>query len=272
MSFSLPFKYINAEELAELIKAKPVSEVKDWAVVDVRDSDFAGGNIVTALNYPSDTFHAKVDELAEKLETGARVSSTSFRHTCRGPKAARIYAETRAHHYPNPSTPQEIYVLRDGFSGFQSRYRATGVVPAFNQIETHPSLIQPELYEYANKKGIVIIVITAYSPLGNNTTGKPRIVQNPDIIKIAEKLKKDPAQVLVAWGAYQGFSVIPKSVTASRIKSNFEDFELPKEDFEAINKIGKANYARANAPADYDLVWPINIFDTESEKQYKKAF
>ncbi|ODN83423.1 hypothetical protein L202_01565 [Cryptococcus amylolentus CBS 6039] len=146
---------------------------------------------------------------------------------------------------------------------------ATGVVPAFNQIETHPSLIQPELYEYAKKKGIVI---TAYSPLGNNTTGKPRIVQNPDLIKIAEKLKKDPAQVLIAWGAYQGFSVIPKSVTASRIKSNFEDFELPEEDFEAINKIGKANYARGNAPADYDPVWPINIFDTESEKQYKKAF
>ncbi|ODN83424.1 hypothetical protein L202_01566 [Cryptococcus amylolentus CBS 6039] len=123
MSFSLPFKYINAEELAELIKAKPASEVKDWAVVDVRDSDFAGGNIVTALNYPSDTFHAKVDELAEKLETVPKVVFHCALSQARGPKAARIYAETRAHHYPNPSTPQEIYVLRDGFSGFQSRYR-----------------------------------------------------------------------------------------------------------------------------------------------------
>lgn len=37
----------------------------------------------------------------------------------------QIYAETRNHRYPNPSTPQEIFVLRDGFSGFQTRYRVS---------------------------------------------------------------------------------------------------------------------------------------------------
>nr|XP_019042492.1 hypothetical protein I302_09100 [Kwoniella bestiolae CBS 10118]OCF21422.1 hypothetical protein I302_09100 [Kwoniella bestiolae CBS 10118] len=117
MSFSLPYKYINAEQLAEIIKSKPASALKEFAVVDVRDSDFVGGNIVSALNYPSDTFHASVDELVKKLESDCALSQA------RGPKAARIYAETRSHAIPNSPTQQEIYVLRDGFSGFQSKYR-----------------------------------------------------------------------------------------------------------------------------------------------------
>ncbi|WWC89816.1 uncharacterized protein L201_004742 [Kwoniella dendrophila CBS 6074] len=123
MSFSLPYKYINAEQLAEIIKSKPTSSLKDFAVVDVRDSDFVGGNIVSAINYPSDTFHATVDELAKKLENVPQVIFHCALSQARGPKAARIYAETRLHAFPNSSTQQEIFVLRDGFSGFQSKYR-----------------------------------------------------------------------------------------------------------------------------------------------------
>ncbi|WWD16147.1 hypothetical protein CI109_100572 [Kwoniella shandongensis] len=129
MSFSLPFKYITADELAEIIKSKPASALKDFAVVDVRDSDFAGGNIVSALNYPSDTFHATVDELVKKLEPVPKVifhcalSQARYIELFLGPKAARIYAEIRAQQVPNPSTAQQVYVLRDGFSGFQSKFR-----------------------------------------------------------------------------------------------------------------------------------------------------
>ncbi|WVF71942.1 hypothetical protein IAT40_006752 [Kwoniella sp. CBS 6097] len=123
MSFTLPFKYITAEELAGWIKSKPSSELEQLAVVDVRDSDFVGGNIVSAVNYPSDTFHATVDELVKKLENVPKVVFHCALSQARGPKAARIYAETRNHQLSNPSTAQEIYVLRDGFSGFQAKYR-----------------------------------------------------------------------------------------------------------------------------------------------------
>ena len=91
---------------------------------------------------------------------------------------------------------------------------ATGVTPAVNQIESHPTLIQPELFKYCKDKNIVI---TAYSPLGNNTTGKPRAIDAPQVQELAKKLGKEPAQVLIAWAVKNGFTVIPKSVTPSRI-------------------------------------------------------
>lgn len=96
--------------------------------------------------------------------------------------------------------------------------RATGVAPAVNQIEAHPQLIQPELYKYCAEHGITI---TAYSPLGNNITGKARVIDSPAVKAIAARLGVEPAQVLIAWGARNGFAVIPKSVTPSRIAVSF---------------------------------------------------
>jgi L-glyceraldehyde reductase len=92
--------------------------------------------------------------------------------------------------------------------------KATGVAPAVNQIEGHPQLIQPELFRYCKDNGITI---TAYSPLGNNITGKARVLDSPTVKAIAQRNGVEPAQVLIAWGAKNGFAVIPKSVTPSRI-------------------------------------------------------
>ena len=74
--------------------------------------------------------------------------------------------------------------------------------------------------------------------------GKPQLTDNGVVKEIAEKLGATTAQVLVAWGAYRGYSVIPKSVQESRIKSNFQQVELSKEDYEKITELGKQTPTR----------------------------
>lgn len=122
------------------------------------------------------------------------------------------------------------------------------------QVELHPALQQPELVEFCKKNEIAV---TAYSPLGNNVYGQDRIVDDPIIKSIAEKLNKSPAQVCIAFAAQRGVSVIPKSVTPSRITENFQDFVLEQEDFDAIAKLGERN-VRYNDPGTEE--WNCTIF------------
>ncbi|KIJ15611.1 hypothetical protein PAXINDRAFT_169060 [Paxillus involutus ATCC 200175] len=140
---------------------------------------------------------------------------------------------------------------------------ATGVVPAINQIEAHSRLPQDDLLAYCKENGIHI---TAYSPLGNNFVGVPMLTENVVVQEVANKLGATPAQVLVAWGVYRGYSVIPKSAQESRIISNFKQVELSQEDCEKVSSIGVGNVRRYNIPETYKQKWNINIFGEEIER------
>ncbi|RDW66653.1 alcohol dehydrogenase-1 [Coleophoma crateriformis] len=136
------------------------------------------------------------------------------------------------------------------------------VVPAVNQIEAHPYLQQPELFDFCKSKGIQV---AAYSPLGNNQTGEPRTVDDPKVHEVAEKLGRDPGQVLASWGVQRGTIVLPKSVTPSRIASNFQDFIIPDEQYKELNALER--HKRFNFPAR----WGFDIFDEAGEDVVKKA-
>ena len=120
--------------------------------------------------------------------------------------------------------------------------KATGVVPITNQIEAHPYLPQDDLVKFCKTHNISI---TAYSPLGNNSIGLPKLTDVDEVKAIANKLGATEAQVLIAWGVYRGYSVIPKSVKAERIESNFKQIELSKEDYESITNFGKGKHCRS---------------------------
>lgn len=104
--------------------------------------------------------------------------------------------------------------------------------------------------EYCAKKNIII---TAYSAFGNNTVGTPLLITHPDVKATAERLSAaqgktiTPAHVLLAWAQVGGHTVIPKSVTASRIRENFQECELDDEAVKTINKIGEQAH-RFNVP------------------------
>jgi len=89
-------------------------------------------------------------------------------------------------------------------------------VPAVNQIELHPNNPSPKLIDYCKEKGIHC---TAYSCLGS--TNSP-LAKDKTLAKLAESKNLSVAQVLLVWGLQRGTSVIPKSVTESRIQDNFK--------------------------------------------------
>jgi 2,5-diketo-D-gluconate reductase A len=108
---------------------------------------------------------------------------------------------------------------------------AVGEVPAVNQIELHPRLIQSELRAFHDERGIVT---EAWSPLGSGL-----VLDDPTIGAIAAELDHSPAQVIIRWHVQLGNVVIPKSVTPERIRSNLEvfDFQLEPEQMALISAL-----------------------------------
>ncbi|KAJ7198483.1 NADP-dependent oxidoreductase domain-containing protein, partial [Mycena pura] len=163
--------------------------------------------------------------------------------------------------------PKSKVVRHVGVSNFTVEYieaiiKATGVVPVANQIEAHPLLQQDDLVAFCKDKNIHI---TAYSPLGNNSIGAPLLTEEPVVRDIAQKLGATPAQVLIAYGAYRGYSVIPKSVREERIASNFQQVELGKDDYERVCALGRERPVRYNIPYRYKPKWDISLFDDAAE-------
>ncbi|CAD0224087.1 aldo/keto reductase [Chryseobacterium sp. JV274] len=107
------------------------------------------------------------------------------------------------------------------------------VLPVINQIELHPVFQQKELQVYDRENNIIT---QPWSPLGN---GNAQLLSNPDLKAIAEKYGKTVAQVILRWHLQEGFVVIPKSVTPSRIEENFNvfDFELTEDEMNVVRSL-----------------------------------
>lgn len=105
------------------------------------------------------------------------------------------------------------------------------VVPAVNQIEGHPMLPQFDLCEFCKSHGIIV---EAWRPLGSSS---PLLLENPEVLRIAQKHNAPAGSVLISWHLREGRSVIPKSVKPSRIESNAVLVELDAEDLKTIDAL-----------------------------------
>lgn len=103
------------------------------------------------------------------------------------------------------------------------------VVPMVNQIELHPKFQQYETREFCARHDIQI---ESYSPLMRGG----ELLNDPVLLKLADKHQKTPAQIVLRWHIQNGFVVIPKSVTPARIEENVSifDFVLDEDDMAAI--------------------------------------
>ncbi len=104
------------------------------------------------------------------------------------------------------------------------------VVPAVNQIETHPFFQQRETQRFLEEHGV------QHMSWGPFAEGRNNIFQNPVLQALAEKHRKTVAQVILRWMLQRNIVAIPKSVHPERIEENFQvfDFELTPADMDTI--------------------------------------
>lgn len=107
------------------------------------------------------------------------------------------------------------------------------VVPAINQVETHPFNQQIESAAFMKEHKVQI---ESWAPFAE---GKNNLFHNDVLLSIAGKYNKSVAQVVLRWLTQRDIVVIPKSVRKERIIENFNifDFELSQEDMESITAL-----------------------------------
>jgi 2,5-diketo-D-gluconate reductase A len=139
-----------------------------------------------------------------------------------------------------------------GASNFQPHhlqrlFDETQIVPAVNQIEVHPFLTQDDVRAFNAEHGIVT---EAWSPIAQG-----KVLSDPRIIAIADRIGKSVAQVTLRWHIQRGDVVFPKSVTRSRVVENFSlfDFELTAADISAITAMNRDERTGPN-PDDFNWI------------------
>jgi 2,5-diketo-D-gluconate reductase A len=144
-----------------------------------------------------------------------------------------------------------------GVSNFQVEHlrrlaRETETVPAVNQIEMHPYLLNDEVRAYGVEHGIAT---EAWSPLGRGA-----VLGDSTINDIGQKYGKSIAQVILRWHIQLGNIVVPKSATPARIRENLEifDFELAPKDMDAITALDRGENGRTGPHPDTFATLVVN--------------
>ncbi|OCC12583.1 aldo/keto reductase [Streptomyces sp. PTY087I2] len=191
--------------------------------------------------------------VTSKLNNGAHAPDEAVRAFDRSLEELGFdYLDLFLIHWPLPGgagsfvetwkTLEEIYrsgrVKAIGVSNFQENHlrrllESSTVVPAVNQIEVHPYLTQEPLRAFGAEHGIAT---EAWSPIAQG-----KVLSDPTITRIAERVGRTPAQVVLRWHVQRGDIVFPKSVTLKRIQDNFAlfDFELTEGDIGEISALNR---------------------------------
>ena len=187
-------------------------------------------------------------------------------------KTVRYYAEgiTLADTWKAMERLVDLKLVRSiGLSNFNSNeikeiLQICRIRPAVNQIEFHPYLNQKDLREYCSKENIII---TSYCPLANlkRENEKEEDVSplyHPMIDNIAKLKKKTTAQIILRWHLQHHLTVIPKTVTSSRLMENSQlfDFQLTEDEMNEIDQLETKHHRRFVNPP-FRQPGNKNVFD-----------
>lgn len=124
--------------------------------------------------------------------------------------------------------------------------RDAKIKPACNEMELHPHFQQPDLFKFVVDNDIVPI---GFCPIGSpNRPDRDKTetdtvdIEDPVIVKIAQRHKVHPAVICVKWAVQRGQIPIPFSIHRPEYLSNLKAAvtdPLTDEEMEAIAKIDK---------------------------------
>jgi 2,5-diketo-D-gluconate reductase A len=186
---------------------------------------------------------------------GVELVEEAFAHSAK--RLGLDYIDLLLIHWPNPDQNRYVaawqgltrlleggQVRAIGTSNFKpahlDRLQAeTGVSPDVNQIELNPLVTREAARAYHSEHGIVT---ESWSPIGGQGAD---VLSAPEIIEIAARYERTPAQIVLRWHMQLGLVAVPKSSTASRIQENIHifDFELSADDVAAISALDRGEDA-----------------------------
>jgi diketogulonate reductase-like aldo/keto reductase len=157
------------------------------------------------------------------------------------------YVDLYLLHWPVPKRRLESWRALESILG-DGRVRAIGVsnfmvrhldelladakvLPAVNQIEVSPFLQQRDVRALCDKHGIAV---EAYSPLTKGAR-----LRHPVVVRVAERIERSSAQVLLRWGIQRGLIVLPKSTHTERIRENAAlfDFDISLDEMSRLDAL-----------------------------------
>lgn len=125
-------------------------------------------------------------------------------------------------------------------------FKTAKIKPMVDQVEFHPKLTQASLHQFLKSENIQM---ESWSPLMRG-----QILDIPTLQELSRKYQRSITQIVLRWNIQKGIVVIPKSITPSRIKENFEifDFELDQDDILRINSLNE-NIRTGADPDNFDF-------------------
>ena len=130
-----------------------------------------------------------------------------------------------------------------GLKRLQEIVAIARIKPAVVQVELHPYLPEWELLDFCRQEGIVVL---AFAALGHAM--EPKVIDDPIITAIAQRVNKTPAQVALAWAVQRGTALLTTSTSPRHIRENFEISTLPEDAMREIR--GITTETRFNAVVD----------------------
>lgn len=210
--------YYNEEEVGEAIRHSSVPRENIFVTTKVWNSDQGYDNTLRAF----ETSLKKLDMDYVDLYLTHWPVENKYVDTYRA--IERLYDE-KLIRVPGVSNHHEHHL--------KEIMATCNVAPMVNQIEAHPYLSQEPLRAFCEQQQIAV---TAWSPLGRGN-----VLNDETIIRIAGEYNVSPAQIILRWHLQNDGIIIPKSVTASRIKENSElyHFELSNETMHQLNALNR---------------------------------